>query len=49
MIENVSCRKGLTCTNVSEIKNTGWYLFTFRCKWENKVKKRELLWEATGE
>jgi hypothetical protein len=30
MHKNVTCRKGLTCTNVMEIKNTGQYLFTFR-------------------
>ena len=38
--ENVACRKGLTCTNVMEIKNTPMYLITFRWQCENKVKKQ---------
>jgi len=47
--KNVTCRKGLTCTNVMELKNTGQYLLTFRWQWKNEVNKRELKWEAVVE
>jgi len=49
MNKNVTCRKGLTCTNVMELRNTGQYLLTFRWQWENEVNKRQLRWEAVGE
>ena len=49
MNKNVTCIKGLTCTNVMELKNTGQYLLTFRWQWENEVNKAELKWEAMGE
>jgi hypothetical protein len=47
--KNVTCRKGLTCTNVMELKNTGQYLLTFRWQWKNEVNKGELKWEAVVE
>jgi hypothetical protein len=37
--KNVTCRKGLTCTNVMELKNSGQDLLTFRWQWKNEVNK----------
>jgi hypothetical protein len=35
---DIAYRKIISCTNVTEIKTTGKYLFETKCKWETKVR-----------
>jgi hypothetical protein len=32
----------INCTNTSDIRNIGSYLYKIKCKWENRIKELQL-------
>jgi hypothetical protein len=40
--EEIAYKKIISCTNTLEIRNTGSYLYKFKRKWENRIKKLQL-------
>jgi hypothetical protein len=38
-------KKIINCTNAIELKNLSRYLYKIKCKWENRIKKLQLVGE----
>jgi hypothetical protein len=36
--EWVAYKKIINCTNITELRNIGSYLYKIKCKWENKIR-----------
>jgi hypothetical protein len=36
--EWIAYKKIINCTSIIELRNTGIYLYEFKCKWQNTVK-----------
>jgi hypothetical protein len=43
--EEIAYKKIISCTNTLEIRNAGSYLYKFKCKSENRIKKLQLDFE----
>jgi hypothetical protein len=36
--EWIAYKKIINCTNITELRNIGSYLYKIKCKWENKIR-----------
>jgi hypothetical protein len=36
--EGIAYKKIINCTNITELRNIGIYLYKIKCKWENKIR-----------
>jgi hypothetical protein len=41
--EEIACKKIINCTNTSELRNVGSYLYNVKRKWVNRIMKLIIL------